>query len=64
MAAVKAGDIDTAADIARSLPEGQAKQIDAAIANAKAVQNQQQQGQQAAKPASRRGGSGQQSAIE
>lgn len=64
MAAVKAGDNDTAADIARSLPEGQAKQIEIAISNAKVVQNQQQQGQQAAKPASRRGGSGQQSAIE
>lgn len=63
MSAVKAGDIDTAADIARSLPEGQAKQIETAIANAKG-QNQQQHGQQAAKPASRRGGSGGQAVIE
>jgi len=63
MSAVKAGDIDTAADIARSLPEGQATQISTAIANAKG-QNQQQQGQQATKPASRRGGSGGQAVIE
>lgn len=63
MAAVKSGDIDSAADIARSLPEGQAKQIETAIANAKG-QNQQQQGQRAAKPASRRGGSGGQAVIE
>lgn len=33
ISAVNAGDIDTARDIARSLPEGQRQQIDAAIAN-------------------------------
>lgn len=58
MAEVKAGNIDAAKDIARSLPDGQRTQIETAIAN-RATQNTAQQAQ---KPASRRTGSaGQQS---
>jgi hypothetical protein len=56
MAAVKSGDIDAARDIARSLPEGQGKQIDAAIAN-RSAQNTAQS-QQAAPASRRRTGSG------
>ncbi len=52
MAAVKSGDIDTAKDIARSLPDGQRQQIESAITN-RAQPNTAQQ-----KPASRRAGSG------
>ncbi len=64
MAAVQSGDFDTAADIARSLPEGQHKAIETAIANKKAPAAGQQQGNaQQAKPVSRRGNGGQQ-AIE
>ena len=62
MAAVQAGDFDTAADIARSLPEGQHKAIEAAIANKKSPAAGPQQGDaQQAKPVSRRGNGGQQS---
>lgn len=53
MAEVKAGNIDAAKDIARSLPDGQRTQIEAAIANRSA----QNSSQQAHKPASRRSGS-------
>ena len=56
MAAVKSGDIDAARDIARSLPEGQGKQIDAAISN-RSAQNTAQS-QQAAPSSRRRTGSG------
>lgn len=52
MAAVKSGDIDTAKDIARSLPDGQRTQIDTAIANRAQASTAQ------TKPASRRAGSG------
>ena len=52
MAAVKSGDIDTATDIARGLPDGQRQQIDTAIANRSA------QSQQAAPASRRRAGSG------
>jgi recombination protein RecT len=52
MAEVKAGNIDAAKDIARSLPDGQRTQIETAITN-RAAQNSQQ----AHKPASRRSGS-------
>ncbi len=54
MAAVQAGDFDTAADIARSLPEGQHKAIEAPAAGP------QQGDAQQAKPVSRRGNGGQQ----
>lgn len=53
MAEVKAGNIDAAKDIARSLPDGQRTQIETAIANRSAQGNSQQ----AHKPASRRSGS-------
>lgn len=56
MAAVKSGDIDAARDIARSLPEGQGKQIDAAIANRSA--QGAAQSQQSAPASRRRTGSG------
>lgn len=56
MAAVKSGDIDAARDIARSLPEGQGKQIDVAIANRSA--QGAAQSQQAAPASRRRTGSG------
>lgn len=56
MAAVKSGDIDAARDIARSLPEGQGKQIDVAIANRSA--QGAAQSQQAAPTSRRRTGSG------
>ena len=56
MAEVKAGDIDAARDIARSLPEGQGKQIDAAIANRSA--QGAAQSQQSAPASRRRTGSG------
>lgn len=56
MAAVKSGDIDAARDIARSLPEGQGKQIDAAISN-RSAQNTAPS-QQAAPASRRRTGSG------
>jgi recombination protein RecT len=52
MAEVKAGNIDAAKDIARSLPDGQRTQIETAITN-RAAQNSQP----AHKPASRRSGS-------
>ncbi len=63
MAEVKAGNIDAAKDIARSLPDGQRTQIEAAIANKAAAQAQGNAQQQAA-PASRRSGSRSSSAPE
>lgn len=66
MAEVKAGNVDAARDIARSLSDGQRAQIETAIANRSAAQGNQSNGaQQAQKPASRRAGSaGQQSSLE
>lgn len=66
IAAVKSGDIDTARDIARGLPDGQQQLIDAAITNKKAEQAQGNAAAQAqqAQPSSRRRGSGSSSAPE
>lgn len=65
IAAVKSGDIDTAKDIARGLPDGQQQLIDAAITNKKAEQAQAQGSAAAqAAPASRRSGSRSSSAPE
>ena len=63
MAQVKAGNIDAAKDIARSLPDGQRTQIEAAIANKAAAPAQGNAAAQAA-PASRRSGSRSSSAPE
>lgn len=54
MAAIKSGDLDMARDIARSLPNGQRQQIDAAISNASGKTAEAG----AAKPAARRGRAG------